>query len=358
MFTTIRVLVVDDSALIRQMLTRALTLDPSIDVVGVAKNGVDAIEKANELAPDVVTLDIEMPELTGLEALPHIIRNSRARVLMLSSVDDPETTYEALSKGASDFIAKPSGGFASSLSELADFLIKRIKTVYRIDPDKRVPEESDELHKATSAAKARSRSVVADTASCDNLVVMAASTGGPPALEKVFGELSSDAPAAYMVVQHLPSGFTAQLAKRLTRTAGFPVLQAEAGMKVEAGTGYVAPYGSHLIVSGRPGRLTTVSLEDGPPMHGVRPAADPLFASAAATFGPRAAGVVLTGMGTDGAAGLEKIRDAGGTTVVQDEATSIVWGMPGAAVKRGAAQYVVPLDRVATEIRRWLSEGS
>lgn len=255
MFTTIRVLVVDDSALIRQMLTRALTLDPSIEVVGVAKDGVDAIEKVRDLEPDVVTLDIEMPELTGLEALPHIVKGSQARILMLSSIDDPETTYEALSKGASDFIAKPAGGFASSLSELTDFLIKRIKTVYRVDPGKRLAPPDEELFTATAAAKARTSGLAAQSSRVESLVVLAASTGGPPALEKVFTGLSPDAAAAYMVVQHLPSGFTEPFAKRLTRICGFPVVQAEAGMKIEAGMGYVAPHGAHLRVAGRPGRL-------------------------------------------------------------------------------------------------------
>jgi two-component system chemotaxis response regulator CheB len=355
----IRVLVVDDSALIRQMLTHALDLDPRIEVVGFARNGVEALEKVAQLRPDVITLDIEMPELTGLEALPFIIRESDARVLMLSSLDDPDTTYTALSAGAVDFIAKPKAGFASSLSELADDLSKKIKTAYRIPPDKRVavssailagrrPGEDDERVAPSTGTMPKEPG---------RLVVMAASTGGPPALERVFAGLASNAPVAFMVVQHLPAGFTASFAKRLARIAGFPVTEASHGMRVEAGRGYIAPYGRHMTVVGAPGQATTVRLVDTAPVHGVRPAADPLFESAATAYGEAVTGVILTGMGQDGASGLSAVKDAGGRTVVQDEPTSVVWGMPGAAVRRGAAQVVAPIDRIATEIRRTVRGG-
>lgn len=356
MAETIRVLVVDDSALIRQMLTHALSLDPRIEVVGIARNGVEAVEKVAELHPDVVTLDIEMPELTGLEALPHIMKQSPARVLMLSSIDDPDTTYQALSRGAVDFISKPKGGFASSLSELSDFLIKKIKTAYRIAPEKRlrtdIPAHGDDAGAATVPVVRSSSDKVG------RLVVMASSTGGPPALEKVFAGLDAASSAAYLVVQHLPPGFTGSLARRLGGVSGVPVIEAESGMRVAPGSGYLAPYGSHMVVAGRAAGLTTIQLEDAPPLHGVRPAADPLFESAASIYKEHVTGVVLTGMGTDGAEGLSKIRAAGGDTVVQDEETSVVWGMPGAAVRCGAAQSVVPLEKIAAEIRRTVREGS
>lgn len=356
MLSPIRVLVVDDSALIRQMLTHALSLDPRIEVAGIARTGIEAIEKARLLEPDVITLDIEMPELTGLEALPFIIRETDARVLMLSSVDDPDTTYAALSAGAVDFIAKPKGGFASSLSDLADLLIKKIKTAYRISPDKRVALANAPGVHGIEGATAGTARLGAGQAS--QIVVLAASTGGPPALERVFGGLSAEAPVAYLVVQHLPAGFTASFAKRLGRIAGFPVHEASHGMVIEPGTGYVAPHGSHMKVSREGGRRATLILEDGVPLHGVRPSADPLFVSASEAYASSVTGVVLTGMGQDGAAGLRAIRDAGGHTIVQDEASSVVWGMPGAAVKQGAAQTVVPLDKVAAEIRRTVREGS
>jgi two-component system chemotaxis response regulator CheB len=357
MLSPIRVLVVDDSALIRQMLTHALSLDPRIEIAGIARTGVEAIEKAIRLEPDVITLDIEMPELTGLEALPFIIRDTRARVLMLSSLDDPETTYAALSAGAVDFIAKPKGGFASSLSDLADLLIKKIKIAYRVDPEKRLAVPT--IGSEQDADEGRPRPALAgERAAASRLVVLAASTGGPPALERVFSGLSSEVSAAYLVVQHLPAGFTTSFAKRLSRIAGFPILEGRQGLMIEPGVGYLAPHGTHMLVHTGVRKVPTLALSDAPALHGVRPSADPMFESAAATYGARVTGVVLTGMGQDGAAGMRAIRDAGGRTIVQDEASSVVWGMPGATVRQGAAQSVVPLDRVAVEIRRTVREGS
>lgn len=358
MLSPIRVLVVDDSALVRQMLTHALSLDPRIEVAGTAKTGVEAIEKARQLEPDVITLDIEMPELTGLEALPYIIRDTNARVLMLSSLDDPDTTYAALSAGAVDFIAKPRGGFASSLSDLADLLAQKIKTAYRIPPEKRLSVSASMLAGKDSGEEGQRPVLAGDRAEASRLVVLAASTGGPPALERVFSGLSSDASVAYLVVQHLPAGFTASFARRLTRTAGFSVVEGGRGMLVQSGQGYLAPHGSHMVLQGEFGLATRIELVDSAPLHGVRPAADPLFESAAAIYGAKVTGVVLTGMGQDGALGMRAIRDAGGRTIVQDEESSVVWGMPGATVRQGAAQTVVPLDRVAAEIRRTVREGS
>ncbi len=358
MRTRIRVLVVDDSALIRQMLTQALSLDPRVEVVGTAGNGVDAIEKVRALQPDVVTLDIEMPELNGLESLPFIMRESAARVVMLSSVDDPDTTYAALSCGAVDFVPKPKGGFASSLSDLADVMLKKIKTAYRVEPGKRLQASGPPLNRDGSVMASKRYTTARRADSVDRLVVMASSTGGPPALEKVFSGLPGNLPVAYLVVQHLPAGFTASLAKRLSRIAGFDVQEAADGMRVEAGRGYLAPHGAHMQVSGHPGRPTLLSMDAAPAIHGVRPSADPLFKSAATGYGPNITGVVLSGMGQDGAAGLLSIFGAGGSTIVQDEASSVVWGMPGAAVRLGAAQKIVPVGRIAAEIRRTMRDGS
>lgn len=358
MLSPIRVLIVDDSALIRQMLTHALSLDPRIEVAGIARTGVEAIEKARLLEPDVITLDIEMPELTGIEALPFIIRETNARVLMLSSLDDPDTTYAALSAGAVDFIPKPKGGFASSLSDLADVLVKKIKIAYRISPDRRMTVAETGAAGKPGAERAGAGRAGTAAGHLAGLVVLAASTGGPPALERVFSGLTAGAPVAYLVVQHLPAGFTTSFARRLGRIGGLPVSEGAQGLPIEAGKGYVAPYGTHMVVSRSPGGAASLALTDDPPMHGVRPSADPLFLSAAAAYGPDVTGVVLTGMGQDGAAGLRAIRDGGGHTIAQDEASSVIWGMPGSAVKLGAAQAVVPLDKIAAEIRRTVREGS
>ena len=349
MHTAIRVLVVDDSALIRQMLSRALAMDPRIVVAGVAKTGVEAVELATELQPDVITLDIEMPEMTGLEALPQIRRHSDARVIMLSSLDDPDTTYRALALGAVDFIPKPTAGMATSITELTDTLLKKIRVAYRINPAQisEAASRSSELVHAPD-------DVIPPAALTEHLsacVAIASSTGGPPALERVFEGLSVSLPAAYVVVQHLPAGFSASLAKRLNVTSGVTVQEAEDGVVLQAGYAYVAPHGKHMIVdtSAGPARI---AFTDDPSVHGVRPAADVLFKSVADAFGDRAVGVVLTGMGADGARGALAIKRAEGDVVIQDEATSVVWGMPGTAVKLNAGRRVVPLGLVAAEIRR------
>lgn len=356
----IKVLVVDDSALIRQMLTRALSVDPRIEVVGSAKTGVEAIEKAGALAPDVITLDIEMPELSGIEALPHLIRGSHARVVMLSGVDDPDTTYQALALGAVDFIAKPRAGFATSLSELSELVIKKIKTAYRVDPDRRMAHGVPEVGQIESIGGAGpvmgAHQPGGAAPAMERLVAFASSTGGPPALELVFSGLTRALPCAYVVVQHLPSGFTASLARRLGKVTDIRVLEGRHGMVLEGGSAYIAPHGTHMIVEGT--KHPRIQLIDTPSMHGVRPAADPLFTSVASAFGPRAVGVVLTGMGSDGAQGLKEIHAGGGDTIVQDEGSSVVWGMPGSAARLGAADRIVPLTRVAAEIRRTMREGA
>lgn len=346
MRSAIKVLVVDDSALTRQILTRALSVDPAIEVVGTARTGVEAIERTLALEPDVITLDIEMPELTGLEALPHIMRTSAARVVMLSALNDSDTTYQALDLGATDFIVKPAEGFATSIAELSDILLKKIKTAYRVRPESR--RIGSPLLTSPVAVRAPGRGATPP----GRLVAIAASTGGPPALETVFSGLTSGLDAAYLVVQHLPQGFTGSFARRLARTTDLEFVIAENGMHVERDAVYVAPHGRHMVVGGR--HAMRITLEDTPSMHGVRPAADPLFDSVAATVGAASVGVVLTGMGSDGAKGARAILDVGGTTIAQDEQTSVVWGMPGATVRSGAASRVAPIESVAGEIRRTL----
>ncbi|MHB9002477.1 MAG: protein-glutamate methylesterase/protein-glutamine glutaminase [Coriobacteriia bacterium] len=367
MRTTIKVLIVDDSALIRQMLTRALSVDPRIEIVGTAKTGVEAIEQARLLEPDIITLDIEMPELSGLEALPHLRKMCDARILMLSTLDDPDTTLQALSGGAVDFIGKPREGVASSLVELTDLLLKKIRIAYRVSPASldraRAGAQIDALGDVSAAELAdggqETRApAVARATSIDKVVGIAASTGGPSALERVLAGLNARLPASYLLVQHLPAGFSASLARRLSKSSDVPVIEAVDGMTLEPAVAYLAPHGLHMVLTEpTPGRYR-IRLDDSPSMHGVRPSADPLFGSLAELLGDRAIGVVLTGMGADGAEGMASIRSAGGETIAQDEMTSVVWGMPGAAHRIGAVHHMVPIDNVAIEIRRVLRGGN
>ncbi len=332
------------------MLTRALSLDPRIEIVGTAKTGVEAIERARELSPDVVTLDIEMPELDGLDALPHIRKHTDARVVMLSSLDDPDTTYRALAKGAVDFIAKPSAGMASSMTELSEHLLKTIKTAHRVSPDR----IAAALRSAEAGAEAPLRAAAPPEAPPSRIaacVAIAASTGGPPVLERVLSGLPATLPASYLIVQHLPSGFSRSLAKRLSAAGEITVVEAQDGTVLQPGVAYLAPHGHHMVVV-QDGTSRQLKLTNDPPQHGVRPAGDLTLSSVARAFGDRSVGVVLTGMGADGAQGAREIRQAGGDTVVQDESTSVVWGMPGAAIRLGAASRVVPAGLVAAEIRR------
>ena len=354
MRSTIRVLVVDDSALVRQMLTRAISLDPRIEVVGHARTGVEAIEKARELKPDVITLDIEMPELSGLEALPHLNKHADARVVMLSSLDDPDTTYKALSSGAVDFLAKPRQGFATSINDLAEVLLKKIKTAYRVDPQRvtqvmNAVAAEDEID---AGARSGARTGVEVASIVKNVVAIAASTGGPPALERVFSGLNATLPAVYLIVQHLPPGFSASLARRISSVGDIEAVEAGNGMPLRPGTAYIAPHGAHMLVGSSGDRNGRIILEETAPVHGLCPAADPLFESVAKTYGRRSIGVVLTGMGSDGAQGLNVIKAAGGETIAQNEPTSVVWGMPGAAARMGAVRHTVPIGLVAAEIRR------
>lgn len=357
---TIKVLIVDDSALIRQMLTRALSVDPRIEIVGTAKTGVEAIEQARLLEPDIITLDIEMPELSGLEALPHLRKLSDARILMLSTLDDPDTTLQALSGGAVDFIGKPREGVASSLAELTDVLLKKIRIAYRVSPESldkaRVGAQIVALGETPDVAPTGERRVDRAT-EINNIVGIAASTGGPPALERVLSGLDVRLPAAYLLVQHLPAGFSASLARRLSKSSDVPVVEAFDGMFLEPAKAYLAPHGLHMVLTEPSPGVYRLRLDDTPTMHGVRPSADPLFQSIAELLGERAIGVVLTGMGADGADGMASIRSAGGETIAQDEMTSVVWGMPGAASKLGAVRHMVPIDNVAIEIRRVIRGG-
>jgi two-component system chemotaxis response regulator CheB len=341
----IRVLVVDDAVVVRRMVTDALAQDPAIEVVGFAANGRIALQKIPQCSPDVVTLDIEMPELDGLETLREIRRlHPRLPVIMFSTLTERGAvkTLEALALGATDYVTKPAnvGGVAAGLQRVREELVPKIKAICR-KPDPLA------AGLASGGAPKGSRPVSSPV----EVVVIGVSTGGPNALARVVPALPATFPVPVLVVQHMPPMFTAILADRLDAQAALAVREARSGDSVKPGVVHLAPGGYHLVVR-RHGADVVTDLTQDPPENSCRPSVDVLFRSAAALFGPGTLAVVLTGMGEDGTRGAQAIRDAGGQVLAQDEATSVVWGMPGQVVRAGLADRVLPLDLIAPELIR------
>ena len=328
----------------RKLVSEILSTSGEFRVVGTARNGHDALKQIHALDPEIVTLDVEMPELDGLQALGYIMSETPRPVVMLSALDSPhggELTIRALELGAVDFVHKPSGSARDSVEALGARLLEALRAASCVNL-RGVPV----LARPAVADQSRSRlSSSAATAA----VVIAASTGGPRALAEVIPRLPAGLDAAVLVVQHMPPGFTASLATRLNTMSRLRVTEARHGDRIEHGRVYVAPGGLHMRVADVAG-MPVIALEQTPPIWGVRPSADPLFRSAAQRFGASLVGVVLTGMGRDGAEGLRAIRDRGGYAIVQDKATSIVYGMPQAALAAAGADRMLPLADVADEI--------
>ena len=331
----IRVLVVDDSAFVRKAVKRMLGAAGDIEVVGLAADGEEGLEKARELQPDVVTLDVKMPRLGGLETLERLMAERPVPVLLMSTLtqEGAEVTLRGLELGAMDFVDKSSVQPMNMLS-LAEELIAKIR--------------------ALGGARVRARPMPlpagetrdAPRAEC---VVVAASTGGPTALQSVMAGLPAGFPAAVLVVQHIPRGFTKSLAERLDARSAIPVREARDGEVVTPGTVLVAPAGIHTKLARRQGAVSIV-LDEEPRGALHRPSADVLMASAAEVYGPLSVGVVLTGMGADGTEGLRAIRERGGLTLAESEETCVIYGMPKAAIDAGVVHRAIPLERVAGEI--------
>jgi two-component system chemotaxis response regulator CheB len=342
------VLVVDDSAFMRKLVVELLNGSGEFQVVGTARNGADALRKVRALEPDLVTLDVEMPELDGLAALRAIMREMPRPVVMLSgatSAKGADPVIQALELGAVDFVRKPSGPVSPDLPVVREQLLAALRTAGTV--------ERRQLERLRAPTPPSSPATRASAAEClaTRLVVIACSTGGPRALAEVVPALSRDLDAAVIVVQHMPAGFTRSLAERLDAHSALRVREARHGERLLAQHVYVAPGGWHLDVRVRDGAAVIV-LDDSPPLWGVRPAADPTLRAAARVFGAAAVGVVLTGMGRDGAAGLRDLRARGGVGIAQDRESSIIYGMPQAALAEGGAEHVVPLSRVADAITR------
>jgi two-component system chemotaxis response regulator CheB len=332
-----RVLVVDDSAFMRRLITEIVESRPEFLVVGTARDGAEAVQKIRSIRPDIVTLDIEMPGMDGITALSHIMAEMPRPVVMLSaagSETDNSLTIRALELGAIDFVRKPSGPVSVDLTVVRAELLRALAaaSVVRVSqPVRMTPVSAVEVPVARSVIPSHPAS---------SAVVIAASTGGPKALADVVSCIPEWLDAAVLVVQHMPADFLGSLAKRLSQLGPFPVTVARDGERVMARQIYLAPGNLHMTVEGR-ATGARIRIDAGPAICGVRPSADPLFISASRVFGGNLVGVVLTGMGHDGSDGLRAVRAAGGGAIVQDRASSIIYGMPRSALATAGADRVV-----------------
>ena len=364
------VLVVDDSAFMRRVISDILGSTDEFRVVGTARDGNDALRKVHQLDPDLVTMDVEMPVLDGLSALGYIMSETPRPVVMLSAytTEGGEATMRALDYGAVDFIAKPSGTISLNLESVSDRLLQALRaastanlSVIPVRVPRRVPappvlpEPAPAEGTAIAAYEPPARKPVLHGRSADTAVAIAASTGGPRALTEMLPRLRTPLGAAVLVVQHMPPRFTRSFAERLDGMAGLRVTEAVDGEVVRADHVYLAPGDWHMRVV-RDGADVRIALDQAPTLWGVRPAADFLFRTVADVFGPRSVGVVLTGMGKDGAGGLRAIVDAGGHGIAQDKASSVIYGMPAAAAR--IADEVLPLAHVHTGIERGVDTRS
>ena len=336
----IRVLVIDDSAYVRQILTQILRTDPGIEVVGSASDAHVARAMIRRLNPDVLTLDIEMPRMDGLTFLRHLMRLRPMPVVMVSSLTErgAEVTLDALALGAVDFLPKPHMDLGVTLRDYGAELIAKVRTAARVGVRSTV---------ATAVAP-RAQQSDAPLRTTNIILAIGASTGGTEAIREVLGQLPADAPGT-VITQHIPRAFSAAFARRLNESSALRVQEAEEGQQVLPGHAYVAPGDRHLRID-RSGARYVCRLDQGPAVNHLRPSVDVLFESVAQAAGARAIGVLLTGMGRDGAQGLLQMRKEGSQTIAQDEASSVVWGMPGEAVALGAAQLVLPLSAMAAKL--------
>lgn len=372
----IRVLVVDDSAFMRKVLSDLFKAESDFEVVDVARNGVEAIEKVVQHSPDVVTLDIEMPVLDGLSALEKIMATKPTPVIMVSSLTKAgaDATIRALSLGAVDFVAKTAGSI-SRIDDIAKDLLQKCREAKGISPkrlqSKEIPPFTGSKSKSVTPAAASasmpapatkppsvfSTVTTGDFPSLNDwIVAIGTSTGGPRALQEVLPRLPGNLPCPAIVVQHMPPGFTKSLADRLNTLCALTVKEAEDNDRLVAGTVFVAPGDYHLTIR-KEGGSSFVKLNKEPAIGGLRPAVDPMMVSVAETYGAKTVGVILTGMGHDGAKGMQAIKRLRGLTIAEDQSTSVVFGMPKAAIEAGVVDTVLPLPQIADGIVQCLKRG-
>jgi two-component system chemotaxis response regulator CheB len=333
----IRVLVVDDSSVVRRMVSDVLASDPEIEIIGSAPNGRIALAKLAQLGADAVTLDVEMPEMDGIATLEAIRKvDPRVPVIMFSSRTEraAQATVEALLRGATDYATKPTDGTGEQV--IRQELIPKVKA-------------SVAARRAAPAPLLPPATTLERRPRIPDVVAIGVSTGGPQALSRLFADLAKPLPVPMVLVQHMPATFTRILAERLTTHSVVPVHEARDGDRLVPGEAWLAPGDFHMTVTRRNGSLI-VQLDQEPPQNSCRPAVDVLFRSVAEVFGRGVLALVMTGMGQDGCLGAERIHSAGGSVWVQDEATSVVWGMPGSVVRAGLAEKVIPIEQMGREL--------
>ncbi len=351
-----RVLIIDDSALVRSLLTEIVNREPDMEAVGAAPDPLVAREMIRAMNPDVLTLDIEMPKMDGLDFLERLMRLRPTPVVMVSTLTErgAEVTLKALELGAVDFVSKPRLGIAAGLNELAADICEKIRVaskarlVRHLQPAAARPAGAGAPHPARPAATHYSR------ISTEKLIAIGASTGGTEAIREVVTRLSADSPAL-LIAQHMPPGFTRSFAARLDSLCRIRVSEAQDGERVLPGHAYIAP-GDHHMMLARSGSNYMIALDGSEPVNRHRPSVDVLFRSVAAVAGPNALGVMLTGMGRDGASAMLEMRQAGAYNIAQDEASCIVFGMPREAIAVGAIDEVLPIGRIAERIQARLAE--
>lgn len=348
----IRVLVVDDSAFMRKMITDLLQKDKRIEIVGTARNGKDALEKIVKLNPDVVTLDVEMPIMNGLDALKEIMKTKPCPVIMVSSTtqEGAENTVLAMSYGAIDFIAKPSGAISLDLHKVQNELIDKVILAANVKLTKLLQPEIE--HALTKPEKEINKKALQQLTE-KKIVAIGTSTGGPKALQRVLTKLPSDLQVPIVIVQHMPVGFTNSLANRLNSLSKITVKEAEDGEVVKKGVAYIAPGGYHLKVRSI-GTSLAITLDQSPPENGHRPSVDTMFNSLANIKHYSVVAVIMTGMGSDGTKGLLNMKEVGPcVAIAESEKTSIVYGMPRSAVRTNKVDEVVDLEDIASVIERY-----
>lgn len=354
----VRVLVVDDSALVRQLLTSVLEQDRTIEVVGTASDPYIARNKIKELNPDVLTLDVEMPRMDGLTFLRNLMRLHPMPVVMVSSLTErgADITLEALELGAVDFVTKPKVDIAHEFESYQQELIDKIHAAARVSRGA-LEQRSERLNSQRKATERNTADAVIHKSkssrfiTTDKIIAIGASTGGTEAIKVILEALPPDMPGI-VITQHIPPAFSAPFAARMDRVSALSVSEAKDGANILTGNVYIAPGDKHLLVERFGGHYRCL-LNDGPPVSRHKPSVDVLFRSMAQQVGPNGIAAILTGMGDDGAQGMLEIRESGADTIAQDENSSVVWGMPGSAVKLKATKKILPLEKIAEALIEW-----